>query len=210
MDRLEELLDAGAADAVSKALLRATSRLRSILLQADDSSGVIGAAGERAVQLYARACRRERLTGSGWRDGWSGSSRFPGLAAGRAGYVVHAFDERALAEFRRGVVRWSADLADADHYARYEVQAALVELADHDGDVDRAVELLTGGAEQIPDGSVIDRVLAAGRHAEALDWLDRAVAARRISTLYGQRADYWIPPSRAVELYSAARRDDDG
>jgi hypothetical protein len=30
------------------------------------------------------------------------------------------------------------------------VQAALVELADYDGDVDRAVELLTGGGEQIP------------------------------------------------------------
>jgi hypothetical protein len=59
----------------------------------------------------------------------------------------------------------------------------LVELADHDGDVDRAVELLSGGVEHIPYGSVIDRVLAAGRDAEALDWLDRAVAARRISTL---------------------------
>jgi hypothetical protein len=52
-------------------------------------------------------------------------------------------------------------------------------------------------------------VLAAGRHSEALGWLDRAVASRRISTLYGQRTDYWIPPSRAVELYSAASRDDD-
>jgi hypothetical protein len=48
LDRPEELLDVGAADAVSKALLRATTRLRSILLHADDSSGVIGAAGERA------------------------------------------------------------------------------------------------------------------------------------------------------------------
>jgi hypothetical protein len=97
LDRLEELLDVGAADAVSKALLRATTRLRSILLH-----------------------------------------------------------------------------------------------------VDRAVELLSGGVEHIPYGSVIDRVLAAGRDAEALDWLDRAVAARRISTL--QRNDYWILPNRAVEL----------
>jgi hypothetical protein len=120
---------------------------------------------------------------------------------------VDAFDERALAEYRRGVAKWSADLADADHYARYEVQAALVELADHDGDVDRAVELLSGGVEHIPYGSVIDRVLAAGRDAEALDWLDGAVAARRISTL--QRNDDWILPNRAVELYSAAGRDGD-
>lgn len=134
-------------------------------------------------------------------------SRFAGLAACRAGHVRRPFDERALAEYRRGVAKWSADLADADHYARYEVQAALVELADHDGDVDRAVELLSGGVERIPYGSVIDRVLAAGRDAEALDWLDRAVAARRISTL--QRNDYWILPNRAVELYSAAGRDGD-
>jgi hypothetical protein len=125
-------------------------------------------------------------------------SRFAGLAACRAGHVRRPFDERALAEYRRGVAKWSADLADADHYARYEVQAALVELADHDGDVDRAVELLSGGVEHIPYGSVIDRVLAAGRDAEAPDWLNRAVAARRISTL--QRNDYWILPNRAVEL----------
>jgi hypothetical protein len=57
LDRLEPLLDAGAADAVAKALLRATTRLRQILLHADDSSGVIGSAGQRAVELYARACR---------------------------------------------------------------------------------------------------------------------------------------------------------
>ena len=210
LDRLEALLGAGAADAVSKALLRATTRLRSILLDADDSSGVIGAAGERAVQLYARACREgtpNRVGLARWLVGFRRDS--PGWPHVELAMFVDAFDERALAEYRRGVVQWSADLDDADHYARYEVQAALVELADHDGDVDRAVELLTAGAERIPYGSVIDRVLAAGRRAEALHWLDRAVAERRISTLYGQRTDYWIPPSRAVELYSAAGRDGD-
>jgi len=208
LDRLEELLDVGAADAVSKALLRATTRLRSILLHADDSSGVIGAAGERAVQLSARACREgtpNRVGLARWLVGFRRDS--PGWPHVELAMFVDAFDERALAEYRRSVAKWSADLADADHYARYEVQAALVELADHDGDVDRAIVLLSGGVEHIPYGSVIDRVLAAGRDAEALDWLDRAVAARRISTL--QRNDYWILPNRAVELYSAAGRAGD-
>ena len=52
---------------------------------------------------------------------------------------VDAFDERALAQYRRAVHRWSDETTGADDFSCYEVRRALLELADHDGDVDRAV-----------------------------------------------------------------------
>lgn len=55
LDRLERLLDAGAADAVRPALLRALTRLRKLTQHVDDSSGVLGSATQRAADLYARA-----------------------------------------------------------------------------------------------------------------------------------------------------------
>ena len=60
LDELETYLDAGNADAVRPALLRATTRLRKVVLQADDSSGLLGSAGQRAAELYARAMSRGR------------------------------------------------------------------------------------------------------------------------------------------------------
>jgi tetratricopeptide (TPR) repeat protein len=90
------------------------------------------------------------------------------------------------------------------------VRAALLELADHDGDIDRAIELLSSGSEPTAYGSIIYRLLASERRLEAVDWLDRAVAAGRISAIaYGSRNDYFVSPGRAVELYVSAGRPDD-
>jgi hypothetical protein len=211
LDRLQRLLDAGAADAVAKALLRATTRLRQILLHADDSSGVIGSAGQRAVELYARACREGNpnpVSLAKWLVKFRRDS--PGWPAVELSMFIDAFDERALAEYRRAVDRWSADTAGVDDFSRYEVHAALLELADHDGDIDRAIELLSSGSEHAAYGSIICRLLAAGRRLEAVDWLDRAVAAGRISAIaYGSRNDYFVTPDQAVELYVSAGRSED-
>ena len=211
LDRLERLLDAGAADAVAKALLRATTRLRQILLHADDSSGVIGSAGQRAVELYARACREGNpnpLSLAKWLVKFRRDS--PGWPAVELSMFIDAFDERALAEYRRAVDRWSVDTAGVDGFSRYEVRAALLELADHDGDIDRAIELLSSGSEHTAYGSIIHRLLAAGRRLEAVDWLDRAVVAGRISAIaYGSRNDYFVSPDQAVDLYVSAGRSDD-
>lgn len=57
LDDLEDVLDAGAADAVRPALHRATMRLRKVSEHADDSGGVLGDACQRAADLHARACR---------------------------------------------------------------------------------------------------------------------------------------------------------
>ena len=57
LDELENHLNSGAAEVVRPALLRALTRLRKIIEQADDSSGSIGDQCQRAADLYARACR---------------------------------------------------------------------------------------------------------------------------------------------------------
>ena len=89
-----------------------------------------------------------------------------------------------------------------------------MELADADGDVDRAVGLL--GGEDPRYASIVERLLAAGRGEEAMAWLDRAVAAGRVG-----RRRFWDPPEdadivrrrldapRAIELYIGAGRPDD-
>jgi SWIM zinc finger len=211
LDRLERLLAAGAADAVAKALLRATKRLRQILLHADDSSGVIGSAGQRAVELYARACREGNpnpVPLAKWLVKFRRDS--PGWPAVELSMFIDAFDERALAEYRQAVDRWSADTAAVEDFNRYEVFAALLELADHDGDIDRAIELLSSDSVHAAYGSIICRLLTAGRRLEAVDWLDRAVAAGRISAIaYGSRNDYFVTPDQAVELYVSAGRSED-
>ena len=211
LDRLEGLLDAGAADSVAKALLRMTTRVRSILLHADDSSGVIGAAGQRAVELYARACREGNpnpLSLAKWLVKFRRDS--PGWPHVELSMFVDAFDERALAQYRRAVHRWSDETAGADDFSRYEVRTALLELADHDRDIDRAVALLSSGSEHTAYGSIIDRLSVAGRRREAIEWLDRAVEAGRVSRIaHGTRNNYWVPPAQAVDLYVAAGRADD-
>jgi uncharacterized Zn finger protein len=211
LDHLEELLEAGAADAVAKALLRATSRLRRILQHADDSSGVIGAAGQRAVELYARACREgnpNRMSLAKWLVKFRRES--PGWPEVHLAMFVAAFDDAALAAYRREVERWSDELSAGSRSERFEVNRALLELADHDGDIDRSIGLLSTDPEYTAYGAIIDRLLAGDRRSEAVDWLDQAIAARRLSVIaYGARNDYWISPSRAVELYVAAGRPED-
>ena len=56
----------------------------------------------------------------------------------------------------------------------------LLELADHDGDVDRAIEVLTRG-ERPAFGGIVWRLQSAGRLDAAVEWIDRAVAASTLS-----------------------------
>lgn len=58
----------------------------------------------------------------------------------------------------------------------------LVELADHDGDLDAAIEILSHDAEHTSYGAIIDRLDAAGRSVDALSWTDRAVAKGKLAT----------------------------
>lgn len=57
LNELAAHLNAGGADLVRPALLYSVTRLRALLLHADDSGGVIGDACQQAADLYARSCR---------------------------------------------------------------------------------------------------------------------------------------------------------
>ncbi len=209
LDELETYLEAGNAEAVRPALLRATTRLRKVVLQADDSSGLLGDAGQRAANLYARACREGTPDGkklARWLVQFRDSS--PGWPELELSDFVEAFDDVALETYRRGVAKLDKHSSAPEDYKRFEIDRMLLELADHDGDVDRAVELLAAG-EHPRYGSIIDRLRAVGREEEAIGWMDRAVAEGRVSGYMGGN-EYWLDPATVADTYRSLGRDADG
>jgi len=208
LDELENHLNSGSAEIVRPALLRALTLLRTITEQADDSSGAIGSECERAAELYAQACRLgepDPAELAGWLASFRATS--PGWPTLVLADFVDVFDEDALATYRAAVADLDRQHAGRDHWSRFEVDAMLLELADYDGDVDRAVELLNE-REHPQYGAIIARLREAGRDDEAVDWIDRAVAEGRISDQGGGNA-YWLSPSAVAETYRELGRIDD-
>jgi uncharacterized Zn finger protein len=208
LDELETYLDAGTADALLPALLRAVTRLRKVVLQGDDSAGVLGNACQRAAELYARACREghpDRKKLARWLVRFRESS--PGWPQLELGDFVAAFDDTALAVYRREVSKLDERQAGQDRWQRFEADRMLLELADHDGDVDRAIELLSDG-EHTSYGAIIERLRAAARDDEAVGWIDRAVAAGRVSG-HATANEFWLDPKEIARTYLAINRTDD-
>src|SRR4029077_13096712 len=191
LDELENHLNTGTAEIVRPALLRALTRLRKIIEQADDSSGSIADECQRGADLYARACRQGEpvpVKLATWLVKFRADS--PGCPILVLADFVDSFDERALGAYRRAVAALDRKLADRDQFGRFEVDAMLLELADHDGDVDRAVHLLAQ-RDHSQYGAIVDRWRAAGRTEDAVAWIDRAVADGRISS-HGDAKAYWL------------------
>lgn len=217
LDELEQVLDSGHADIVAPVLLWATTRLRKRMeTNVDDSSGMVGDACQRAVELYARACReghpdpaklgrwlaKFRLESPGWPE-VSLADFAPALGPGG----VAAYRKATNAAIAK------AGKDDGRYGFNFESHEMLLELADYDGDVDRAVELLLEG-EYPRYQAAVDRLVAAERQREAMALLDRAVAGGFVQT---RNLSYWrqrgmgsaIDPARAVDLYLADGRHED-
>ena len=208
LDELESHLNSGSAEVVRPALLRALTQLRKMLEQVDDSSGSIGDQCQRAAGLYAQACRLgtpDPVKLATWLVKFRADS--PGWPHLVLADFVEAFDEQALATYRRAVAALDRKLADRNWSKRFEVDAMLLELADHDGDVDRAVHLLSQ-REHLGYGAIVDRLRAAGRTADAVAWIDRAVADGRISS-HGGGNDFWLSPDDVAKTYQGLGRIDD-
>ena len=212
LDELEHLLDQGAADAVAPSALRVTTRVRKTLLHADDSSGVIGQAGQRAVDLYARACREGRPNEAKlgrWLAKFRDDS--PGWPIVTLDDFVDALREKGLDAYRRTVAaieRRHADQSRGEFGARFELDRMLLELADHDGDVDGAIAILEQGQHPL-FVAIIDRLQAARRDDEVITWLIRAVDADRVAVdPRNGHNPYWLDADRAVELFCAAGQSD--
>jgi hypothetical protein len=208
LDELENHLNAGAAEIVRPALLCALTLLRTITEQADDSSGAIGAECERAADLFAQACRLGSPDPAELAE-WLASFRAtsPGWPTLALADFIDAFDDDALKIYRAAVADLDRQHAGREHWSRFEVDTMLLELADHDGDVDRAIGLLNE-REHPQYGAIIARLRTAGRDDEVVSWIDRAVAEGRISAQGGGN-DYWLSPSAVAEMYRGLGRIDD-
>ncbi len=189
-------------------MLCALTLLRTITEHADDSSGAIGGECERAADLYAQACRLgepDPAELAGWLATFRATS--PGWPTLLLADFVDVFDDHALAIYRAAVADLDRQHAGRDHWGRFEVDAMLLELADHDGDVDRAVDLLNE-RERPQYGAIIARLRAAGRDDEVVNWIDRAVAEGRASS-QGGGSGYWLSTSDVADTYRGIGRIDD-
>ncbi|TQN48350.1 putative Zn finger protein [Humibacillus xanthopallidus] len=212
LDELEKLIERGGADAARPALLKALTATRRMTLQADDSGGVIADACQRAAHLYARSCVRgqpDEVKLGRWLLKFRKDS--PGWPDTPLDMFAPAMGEKGLEVYRKGVADLDAEQAGLAHVQRFDVNRMLLELADHDGDVDAAIAVLTRDPEKLAYGDVIDRLLASGRKEDAVAWTDRAVAAERLGTIggYGRRNGYWLDPGEVAGRYLAHGRRDD-
>ena len=211
LDRLTAELDArgaAVADEIGPAAKRLMIRLQQITMHADDSSGAIGGACQSALDLYARCCRegnpdavklaRWIVTAREDSPGWPNITLEP---------FAPALTEPAWTAYRGAVADLDARTEPGRYGTdRFEVERMLLELLDHDGDVDGAIRLLSERDRPL-FGAIIERLLAADRTDEAMVWLDRAVAAGRI---WHEDDDYHLSYGTAADLYARAGRVQDG
>lgn len=206
LHELEAHVRSGTADLALPALRHLLAELVD-LLEDDwhDRYGAMSDACGEAVALYATACataRPDPVELGRWLAEFRSSA--PCEVSVTVGPFAAALGEPGLSAYRAALDRFENESWHT---------TALVELADLDGDVDRAVELLT---QLGPDHAGIFRRLAGvGRFDEALVWADRATAAGhvRLGSTGGQwlgaAGGQWLGSDEVAEAYVAADRGTD-
>lgn len=204
VDELERHLDGGAHPVVRRVLQHLLTRLGDLARDADNADALLEVA-ERASALFGRAAEGhpDPVTLARWvvdfrveYGGW------PSLALDA---VAHAFDEPAWDAYRASVATLGGAGPAADPY-RSEIDRMLLELADHDGDVDRAVALLSEG-EHPYYREILRRLRDAGRPADVLAWLDRAVTQGCVDVAW-RAGPTIVPVEDAVDAYLDGGRPD--
>ncbi|MGA8046312.1 MAG: DUF6880 family protein [Dermatophilaceae bacterium] len=195
------------ADDIAPAAKRLMVRLQQITMHADDSSGAIGGACQDALDLYARCCR-EGSPNAAKLARWIVTARedSPGWPNITLPPFAPALTEDGWRTYRAAVAELDTRTEPGPYgIGRFEVERMILELLDHDGDVDGAIRLLSE-RERPRFGAIITRLLAVERTDEAMEWLDRAVAADRI---WHQDDDYHLAYGTAADLYAGAGRVED-
>lgn len=207
---LEREIDAGCADVVAPVLLHVLDRLHEVSGTVAGEYGWLDGADDEPLRLFVRACREgdpPRVELGRWLAKYR--LEYGGLPVLRLQALASALGEEGVEAFRAEVCAGDEELADEDPWStpRADIDQMLVELADHDSDVDAAVARL--GLAKRPDlQGIIDRYLAFDRLDDAVTYVDRAVAEEAVGlppTLGWGR----VEASTVVDTYLAVGRADD-
>ena len=204
VDELERHLDGGAHPVVRRVLQHLLTRLGDLARDADNADALLGVA-ERASTLFGRtvAGHPDPVGLARWVVGFR--VEYGGWPSLTLDAVAHAFDEPAWVAYRASVAALGGGEPSADPY-RSETDRMLLELADHDGDVDRAVALLSGGDHPYYR-EIFRRLRDAGRPADILAWLDQAVTQGCVDVAW-RAGPTIVPVEDAVDAYLDGGRPD--
>jgi len=204
VDELERHLDGGAHPVVRRVLQHLLTRLGDLARDADNADALLGVA-ERASTLFGRtvAGHPDPVGLARWVVGFR--VEYGGWQSLTLDAVAHALDEPAWVAYRASVAALGGGEPSADPY-RSETDRMLLELADHYGDVDRAVALLSGGDHPYYR-EILCRLRDAGRHADVLAWLDRAVTQCCVDVAW-RAGPTIVPVEDAVDAYLDGGRPD--
>jgi hypothetical protein len=194
LDALREgiVTQLGANDprAASEQMWRLLTLAESTLERVDDSSGRIGdvfhcAAADIGALLARvpdldRVALAERVHESLGKDDYGFAAQI--ITSGSEALGVEGrtkLRELLKAEIGRLPARQEKENWSTVGWPRSRVSAHLADLADTEGDVDAYIEAIQlGDREHIDAASVAQRLIAAGRPAEAFEWLDKDRRAR--------------------------------
>ena len=204
VDELERHLDGGAHPVVRRVLQHLLTRLGDLTRDADNADAMLGVA-ERVSTLFGRAVsgHPEPVSLARWLVGFR--VEYGGWPSLTLDAVAHAFDEPAWDAYRARVATLGGGDPAADPY-RSEIDCMLLELADHDGDVERAVALLSGGDHPYYR-EILRRLRDAGRPTDVVAWLDRAVAQGCVDVAW-RAGPTIVPVEDAVDAYLDGGRPD--
>ena len=210
LDQIDSEIRRGYAGATHGALRLAIEEFDELVDDGvDDSYGTLGELLQRAVDLYAVACVKGKADPeevAQWLLDFRLRSRGLDSASAALSTFAGALGERGLA-----ALRIALDEADAVAQTRglltesTPVDDLLVELADLDGDVDRAVAILQ--REPADPAGIFRRLVQAGRGEAAVGWADRARAAQRVSAAGG--TTHHLGAIEIADLYAALDRRHD-
>jgi hypothetical protein len=203
IDGLEDLLEAGHAEAAAGLAERAHRRADKAIDSIDDSAGWLSGISERLGRLHQRACEvcRPDPVGLARRlvdlELTSELDGFHRAAARYAGVLGPA----GIAEYRRLLEpRWRSLAPTSEPWSseRFRVQEAMIGVALATGDPDELIAVKQGDLGAPDDYQEIAESLRdAGRIDDAVDWARRGLRA------FGDRP-WQVPPLR--ELLAAVLR----
>lgn len=207
LDQIDSEIRRGCAGATHRALRLAIEEVDELVDEGiEDSYGTLSELLQRAVDLYAVACAKGEADPeevADWLLDFRLRSRDVDSASAPLSVFADALGDRGLA-----ILRIALDEADAAAQARGLLTQSrltddlLVELADLDGDVDGAVAILQ--REPADPVGIVRRLVVAGRGEAAVEWVDRARAAQRVSAM-GATAHH-LGAIEIAELYAALDR----